>query len=45
MYEIFVDFPNEIYKDFTFPKDITNHIELVRAKLVDELQQMKRGNI
>jgi len=45
MYEIFNDFPNEIYKDFTFPKDITNHVEVVRTKLVDELQQMKRGNI
>ena len=45
MYEIFIDYPNEIYKDFTFPKDITSHIESVRAKLVNELQQLKRGNI
>jgi hypothetical protein len=43
MYEIFVDFPNEIYENFIFPTDITSHIEGVRAKLVDELQNMKGG--
>jgi hypothetical protein len=45
MYEIFIDYPNEIYKGFTFPKDITKHVEDVRAKLVKELQQMKKGDI
>lgn len=45
MYEIFIDFPNEIYKAFTFPKDITNHVEHVRSKLVNELQQLKGGKI
>lgn len=43
MYEIFIDLPNEIYKNFTFPKDIENHVEYVRSKLVKELQQLKRG--
>lgn len=45
MYEIFIEFPNEVYKEFTFPKDITNHVGLIRSKLVNELQQMKRGSI
>ena len=45
MYEIFADFPNEIYKGFTFPKDITKHVGEIRANLVKELQQMKRGDV
>ena len=45
MYEIFNDFPNEIYKNFTFPKDITKHVEEIRTRLVKELQQMKKGDV
>ena len=45
MYEIFADYPNEVYQNFMFPKDITPHVELIRKKLVDELQQMKKGNL
>lgn len=43
MYEIFVDYPNEIYKKYTFPKDVVKHVEETRSKLVLDLQHMKKG--
>jgi hypothetical protein len=43
MYEVFVDMPNEVYKDFTFPKDVTNHLIIARMDLVKELNTIKKG--
>jgi hypothetical protein len=45
MYEIFADSPNEIYKDFTFPVGVTDHVVAIREKLLKQLNDAKGGNL
>ncbi len=41
MYEIFVDSPTELYKQYMFPDGVADHIRIMRAQLLVELQGLK----